>query len=345
MSEQKARVLIVGTGGVGTMSAYALEQGGKAEVTAVMRSNYEAVKANGVNIDSVQCGNGIRFRPTNICKAVPDVIKENLPPFDFILVTTKNIPDVSPTVADIISPAVTPSKTVIVLSQNGINIEKPIIPRFPTNPLISSVSFVGATTRSRYDILHDDPDDQKIGPFSSPGVPAQVAEDAAKRYIDIYNPHGKLDLIYDADVRRCRWRKLLYNGSYNPVSTILRMDTPRMRMSAHVIDDLIRPLMKEILAAARADGVTDLPDELVESVIRGDPVDTAFKPSMCQDIEKGNLFEVENIVGEPLREGEAKGVSMPTLRTVYGILKGLQLQVKESKGLWEPRFTADNPYQ
>lgn len=65
MSEQKARVLIVGTGGVGTMSAYALQQGGKAEVTAVMRSNYEAVKANGVNIDSVQYGNGIRFRPTN----------------------------------------------------------------------------------------------------------------------------------------------------------------------------------------------------------------------------------------------------------------------------------------
>lgn len=65
MSEQKARVLIVGTGGVGTMSAYALEQGGKAEVTAVMRSNYEAVKANGVNIDSVQYGNGIRFKPTN----------------------------------------------------------------------------------------------------------------------------------------------------------------------------------------------------------------------------------------------------------------------------------------
>lgn len=65
MSEQKARVLIVGTGGVGTMSAYALEQGGKAEVTAVMRSNYEAVKANGVNIDSVQYGNGIKFKPTN----------------------------------------------------------------------------------------------------------------------------------------------------------------------------------------------------------------------------------------------------------------------------------------
>jgi ketopantoate reductase len=66
---------------------------------------------------------------------------------------------------------------------------------------------------------------------------------------------------------------------------------------------------------------------------------------MCQDIEKGNLLEMENIVGEPLREGEARGVAMPTLRTVYGLLKGLQLQGKERKGLWEPRFTEDNPYK
>lgn len=265
--------------------------------------------------------------------------------FDFILVTTKNIPDVSPTASDIIEPAVTPGKTAIVLSQNGINIEKPIIPRFPTNPIISSVSYIGATERSHGNILHDDPDAQKIGPFHNPGVPAQVAEEAAKRYIDIYNPDGKLEVVCDADVRRVRWRKLLYNASYISVSTILRMDTPRMRMSGHVIDDLIRPIMKEVLAAARADGVTDFPDDLSETVIRADPIDTAFRPSMCQDIEKGNLIELDNIVGEPLREGESKGVSMPTLRTVYGLLKGLQLKVEESKGMWEPKFTTDNPYQ
>lgn len=44
MTQQRTRVLIIGTGGVGTMSAYALEQGGKAEVRAVMRSNYDTVK-------------------------------------------------------------------------------------------------------------------------------------------------------------------------------------------------------------------------------------------------------------------------------------------------------------
>ena len=282
---------------------------------------------------------------SKVRKAVPNVSQEGLTPFDFILVTTKNIPDVAPTVADIIEPAVTLGKTAIVLSQNGINIEKPILQRFPNNPVISSVSFIGATQRSLGNILHDDPDEQMIGPFDSPGVPAQVAEEAARSYVDVYNPHGKLEVVFDANVRRIRWRKLVYNASFNPVATIFRMDTPRMRMSGHIIEELIRPIMKEVLAAAHADGITDFPDDLPEVVIRNDPIDTAFKPSMCQDIEKGNLFEMENIVGEPVREGESKGVPMPTLRTVYGILKGFQLKVKESKGLWDPKFTADNPYQ
>lgn len=65
MTSEKARVLIVGTGGVGTMAAYALEIGGKAQVTAVMRSNYAAVQKNGISIDSIEHGNDIKgWRPT-----------------------------------------------------------------------------------------------------------------------------------------------------------------------------------------------------------------------------------------------------------------------------------------
>lgn len=60
----KSRVLVVGTGGIGTMSAYALENGGLAEVTAVMRSNYDAAVKNGIDIDSVQYGQIKAWRPT-----------------------------------------------------------------------------------------------------------------------------------------------------------------------------------------------------------------------------------------------------------------------------------------
>lgn len=61
----KSRVLVVGTGGIGTMSAYALENGGLAEVTAVMRSNYDAAVKDGIDIDSVQYGQIKAWRPTS----------------------------------------------------------------------------------------------------------------------------------------------------------------------------------------------------------------------------------------------------------------------------------------
>lgn len=279
-----------------------------------------------------------------VSKVVPDVSKADIAPFDYILVTTKNIPDVSPTVADIIAPAVTPGKTAIVLSQNGINIERPLLARFPSNPLISSVAYTGATETAPGKIYNDDPDCQKIGAFTNQQVPQDVADAAAKSYVAIYNPDGKLDVVYDADVPKVRWRKLMYNGSFNPVSSILQMDTPRMRMSKHVIDDLIAPLMGEIRAIAKAAGV-EIQENAETSVLHQDPNDTAFKPSMCQDYEKGNLMEVENLVGEPLREADRFGVPAPTLRIIYGIMKGLQLKAKERKGLWKAEFSPENPYK
>ncbi|KAI0401635.1 putative 2-dehydropantoate 2-reductase [Xylaria palmicola] len=254
------------------------------------------------------------YTSRSVRKTIPDVSEEKLQAFDFIVVTTKNIPEYPPIVADIIEPAVTAGKTAIVLSQNGLNIEKPLIKRFPKNPIISSISYIAATETSYGKILHDDADAQKIGPFDSPSVP----------------PDNKLNVVFDADVKYIRWRKLLYNASYNLVAS-------------YIIDDLIRPIiMLEVMAAARANGI-HIPDNDLDQVICADPTDTAFKPSMCQDWEKGNSMEVETIVGEPLREGEAKGVPMPTLRTIYGLLKGMQLQGK--KGLWKARFSADNPYQ
>ncbi|SCO76439.1 related to ketopantoate reductase [Fusarium oxysporum] len=339
----KSRILVVGMGGIGTIAAYALEKNHKAEVTAVMRSNYDAAAENGIDIDSVEHGQIKAWRPTAIVKSVPDVFEGDIAPFDYILVTTKNIPDIKPTVADIIAPAVTPGKTAIVLSQNGINIEKPLVERFPINPLISSVVYTGANETTKAKVYTAEPDTQKIGAFVNPKVPSKIAEEAAKRYVGIYNPNGNLNIIYEPDVAAVRWRKLAYNSSFNPVSSILRMDTTHMRMSRHIIEDLILPIIEEIRTVAKASGVM-LQEDLIGSVMAQDSPDEYFKPSMCQDHEKGQLMEIENIVGEVVREGKKYGVLMPTLRVVYGIMKGLQLNIKEERGLWKAKWEPDNPY-
>lgn len=201
------------------------------------------------------------------------------------MVTTKNIADVNPGVSEIIAPAISPGHTTIALVQNGLNIERPVIEAFPLNPVISGVSFIGATEGPKGTIKHDDHDVLIVGAFNNPNISPEKSDSAAKHFVELYGSCPGIDCVYEPDVKFTRWRKLLYNSSYNTVATILRMDTARMRVSEHVIDDLIRPIMMEIRAAAAAAGV-DLPIELVDRMIFADTFEAFFKPSMLQDIER-----------------------------------------------------------
>jgi ketopantoate reductase len=61
----KAKCLLVGCGGIGTICALNLERGGFATVTAVLRSNYEHVVQHGFDITSVDHGTVKGFRPSH----------------------------------------------------------------------------------------------------------------------------------------------------------------------------------------------------------------------------------------------------------------------------------------
>lgn len=176
-----------------------------------------------------------------------------------------------------------------MLLQNGLNIEKPILAAFPLNPVLSGVSLIGATETQPGHILHDDRDRLVVGAFENDNIPKTTNIAAAKRFVEIYNASGKVQCTYDEDVGFVRWRKLIYNASYNSVCAITGMDTSRMRIFQSPIEDVIRPIMWEVWNIAKAAGHS-LPEDIVEKMINADPEDTYFKPSMQQDIEKVGCF-------------------------------------------------------
>lgn len=280
-----------------------------------------------------------RLTDSTVRNTIPNATEEDLH-YQYVVITTKNIADIPPAMTEVIAPAITPGYTNIVLLQNGLNIERPFIEAFPDNPVLSGITVIGASENPRGTIRHDNYDISYIGAFDSPEVKSDVSQAAALDFVDIYGACPAVRCSYSPNVQLGRWRKLLYNASFNTVAAILRMDVSRMRASEHVVDDLIRPLMLEIVATAAAKGV-ELPRGEVEKIITADLYESFFKPSMCQDVEKGNFTEFENIVGEPLREAEGLGVPTPMLRAVYGLLKGLQFQTKEAKGLvWVPEMSS-----
>jgi hypothetical protein len=50
--DPRANILLIGCAGAGAIAALNLEAGGLAQVTAILRSNYQAVTANGFYINS-----------------------------------------------------------------------------------------------------------------------------------------------------------------------------------------------------------------------------------------------------------------------------------------------------
>lgn len=190
-----------------------------------------------------------------------------------------------PTVTELIAPAVTPGHSVIVLVQNGLNIERPVQTAFPTNVVLSGISHIGAKEVSHGVILHNDPDRLFIGPFPHPSIAEEEGTKAAMRFVEIYSACGKVQCQFDETVAWRRWRKLMYNSSYNTVCAITQMDTGRLRLAKSPIDTLVRPLILEIVAAAKANGY-DLPADLVDAIIDAEPIDIYFEPSMQQDAAK-----------------------------------------------------------
>lgn len=321
----KLKVLIVGFGGVGIIGGYTLELNGKAEVTALVRSDYDIVSQEGYNIESVDYGTINGYKPSNIANSIEGC--KSFGPFDFILVTTKNLPDVYK-VEDIIEDCVIPKRTVIVLSQNGIGIEKSMIERFPDNIVLSAVSMI-SSNKFKTTVKHVSTDALSIGFFKNPNFSEDAQKEAADDFIKLY-ANNTNECSYDKDVNFSRWRKLVYNATFNSICTLTGIDSGRLEIFGGV-DTIIRKCMGEILEIAKSDGA-ELPSDIIETMIHADD-GIWCTPSMLVDLRKGNFIEVEVIAGNPVRIAQKNSVSAPYLTMAYELLKVIQSRTKESKGL------------
>jgi ketopantoate reductase len=181
----------------------------------------------------------------------------------------------------LIRPAVTPGHSTILLLQNGLNIEVPLLEAFPDNVILSGISVCGSSEPESGVIEHNIHDELSIGPFRDMGNAADRAKDLVARY----NAGGRCTCHYDSNVAFSRWKKLLYNAVYNPVAALTRLDTGDLQLCPGLIDEVVRPGMKEIQAAAAAYG-QEITDEMIEATITTEPIEAHVPPSMLVDVRK-----------------------------------------------------------
>ncbi|KAF9105542.1 hypothetical protein BGX29_012024 [Mortierella sp. GBA35] len=297
-----SRILTVGTGAIGAYYTWRMQQAGNCTVTAVCRSNYETVKAKGIEIQTLAWGEGPHvFRPDHVVKTVPSET------FDMIVVCMKALPHVY-SIPDIIAPAVEASpQASIVLIQNGIGVEEPVKQRFPRNPILSSIAYIGVTQNSLGVVYHSGTYQKIIVGLFEPieGVDTafalQTFGDRCKQ--------GGIETIVTDDIQNYRWQKLVWNGAMNPVCILSDLWTVSNVLANEKYKQMAFTTKTEIAALAEALG-HPMPPTLVEtSMATSARLADGYKASMVVDLEEGRPMETEVILTNPIKIAEKNNLT------------------------------------
>lgn len=326
----KPKVLVVGSGGVGTISALALTENNKSDVTLVVRSDYKLINKQGYSIDSCTYGKLTNWKPHHLAKSVQHA-QEEFGPFDYILLTTKNIPDGQITCEEIIKPAIKTGNEVIILLQNGLGIENPMFEAYPNHIILSGITLIGSTYINGH-VKNPGKDFVYLGDFKSENNRQPHSQEKIEEFIKIYQNDDpfKNSIQVDTNVQKRRWEKLIYNSVFNVICALTQLDNNRVQMNIGN-ESLIRPAMYEVIAIAKSEGI-ECDESFVDKYIHiGDGL--FYTPSMAIDVHKDQLMELEIILGNPMRIAEKNKVSTPILSVLYPLLKLVQFRLKEQKKL------------
>ncbi|KNG43911.1 2-dehydropantoate 2-reductase [Stemphylium lycopersici] len=332
-------ILIVGAGAIGAFYASRLALVAGTSVSVICRSNYKAVKANGFQVTSPQYGD-YTFTPANTF-ANPEEARQSQIQWDYIVVSTKALPDVSDDSA--ILEGLVSDKTAIVLIQNGLGVEDPYAKRFPQAAICSAVTIATCAQPEHGQIKHNRWTRINSGPYL-PHLDTGGTSDTDSRVIEKNNTfiallkeggikdaeaytHAKLQLV--------RWHKIAINASMNPTSVFILCSPNNLMSQDPEVQRHLKGVMTEILETAPKILGQPMPKDFAspDQIIRSTLKNTSgSKPSMAIDWEAGKRMEIEVILGNPLRIARERGYEMPRLQSLYAMVRMAQEIRDQNKG-------------
>ncbi|KAF4999928.1 hypothetical protein FGRMN_2166 [Fusarium graminum] len=282
----------------------------RVRLTVVARSNFDAVAAYGISIESQNHGKH-HVKPDRVLRTVAEAGQK----FDFIILANKAI-DQASTAADI-APGVG-DDTSIVIIQNGVGNEDAFRERFPTVTIISCVTWVGARQTEPGIIAHTTSEDMQVGLYPNKSGDRDRDIQRLSQFESLLSI-GKTIFQIVPDIQVQRWEKVVWNAAWNSLTALTLMDTHSWLNSSEFSTPMTRKLMKEVIDVANALDVPledDLIDRLLDKILRMPPIGS----SMRTDYENGKPMEVEVILGYPVKKGRELGVDVATIETLYIVL-------------------------
>ncbi len=312
---ERTGILLVGAGALGVFFASKLAKAG-ALTAVVARSDYEAAKTCGYEVNDK--GSISRFRPDHVIRNAAEC---PFPP-DYLLITSKVLPEIDP--AKLTAGMPLKPSTVIVLIQNGIGIEGKIAELFPGHEVLSAVAYLCASRPEPGKVLNTGPGRLEIGSY-----PAAAPGPAAKRLAELFTAGGAPCAVLE-NVQQARWRKLLWNVPFNPVSVLAGGADTGWLCDGAELEKLCRELMDEVIRTAASEGIRIDPKEADEMMAYTRSL-KPYNSSMLQDYLSGRPLEVEAILGNTLRIARKNRIAVPKMEVCYALLKSIDSLTRQKR--------------
>lgn len=307
---QRLRIGIIGTGAIGGFYGLMLAKAGH-DVHFLLRSEYQAVVANGLRLNSAVHGQ-LHLQPV---QAWGDPAE--MPPCDWLLVGAKTTSNAQ--LAPVITRLSRPGARVVLL-QNGLAVEEQLRPLLPDNlHLLGGLCFI-CTHRAAPGVIEH----QALGAVNLAyhSGPARVGESLAivEEGAELFRSAG-LESVAMADLQQARWQKLVWNVPYNGLSVLLGAGTTRLMANADS-RALILELMREVMQGAAACGQL-LPEGYPEKLLATTERMPDYLPSMYHDFQHKRPLELQAIYAAPLVAAAAAGCELPKMRMLHQALRFL----------------------
>ncbi len=289
------RIIIIGPGAIGGSIAAHLLSRGDFDVSLVARTPFATLSLE------LPDGAMLRFSPPVLTRA-----ESPAAPLDWVIIATKayDAPATAPWLQALVSPA-----TRVAILQNGVEHRERFADLVPAAQLLP--------------VMVDLPAER-----SAPGVLRQRGQallrvpndDLGRAFVDLF-AGTTVDAATSDDFRSVLWRKLTINAP-GAVNALLLQ--PNRIVQQPAIADLMRGIMLETIAVARAEGAKlddTLADKILASMRRAAPDGVN---SLHADRAAGRPMEVDARNGAVVRAGLRHGIPTPLNQMAVTLLEALQ---------------------
>ncbi|MCC6212530.1 MAG: 2-dehydropantoate 2-reductase [Burkholderiales bacterium] len=309
------RVAVLGAGAVGCYYGGMLARAGNSVVLIGRPLHMDAIARDGLRFEAKTFSENIRIETATAATAVSGA--------KVVLFCVKST-DTDAAAAQI-APHLAPD-AVIVNLQNGVDnserIEGKLRSARVLNPVIPAVVYVATEMAGPGHLKHHGRGDLVIG-----SLDGRVSRSVLQELKDLIEK-ASVPTVISENVAGELWAKLVVNCAYNAISAITRLPYGEM-IQGHGVRDLMRDVVEETLAVAKARGVTMAPDMLERTYRIAEAMPAQFS-STAQDLARGKPTEIDHLNGYVARQGESLGLGVPANRALHALVK--LLESKRARG-------------